>query len=70
MFEKRLGSIVVVCLMAVMLLSAGFVFMPSAAALTWTQDDDTEFNQGALTNTEIIGTGAAAYVALVKGIEN
>ncbi|MCJ2563407.1 MAG: Ig-like domain-containing protein, partial [Candidatus Thermoplasmatota archaeon] len=70
MFEKRLRSIVVVCLLAIMMLSAGLVIMPTASALTWTQDDDTEFSQGALTNTEIVGTGPGAYVALVMGIEN
>jgi hypothetical protein len=70
MFKNRLSSIVVVCLLAMVMLSAGFVIMPSASALTWTQDDDTEFSQGTFTNTEIVGTGPGAYVALEQGIEN
>ncbi|MFQ6106557.1 MAG: Ig-like domain-containing protein [Thermoplasmata archaeon] len=70
MFEKKLRSIVIVCFLAMMMLSAGIVIMPNASALTWTQDDDSEFSQGTFTNTEVVGTGIPAYVALVTGIED
>ncbi|MEE9116180.1 MAG: kelch repeat-containing protein, partial [Thermoplasmata archaeon] len=70
MSKNKIRSMVVVCLLALMMFSAGIMISPSASALTWTQDDDSEFSQGNLTNTEIVGSGTSAYVALVKGIEN
>ncbi len=61
----------VVCILALMMLWVWVAYLPTASALTWTQDDDSEFSQGELgASTEIVGSGTGAYVALSQGVEN
>ncbi|MFQ6107805.1 MAG: Ig-like domain-containing protein, partial [Thermoplasmata archaeon] len=54
-----------------LLLSAVVVLLPgTASAFVWTEDTDTDFNNGTFTNTEVVGTGAGASVQLKKDIFN
>ena len=46
--------------------SALVLTVPRVQAATWTVDSDTDFNQGSLTNLDVVGTGAPAYLQLLK----
>ncbi len=47
-------------------LSALVLTVPLVQAATWTVDTDMDFGQGMLTGVEVIGTGAPAYIQLLK----
>jgi hypothetical protein len=68
--EKMALSIVkrffVVAVVLTVVLSALVLTVPLVQAATWTVDTDSDFGLGTLTGMEIIGTGAPAYLQLLK----
>jgi len=54
-------------LMAVGIVTMGFILtLPNAQAATRTWDTDADFNAGALSSVEVVGTGAPATVQLIQ----
>src|SRR2546422_11086678 len=64
MTQSRLSKAIVLTLAFLFGFGGLVLLSPSAQAATWTQTSDTDFNADTLVSTEVVGTGAAAYVRL------